>query len=77
MTEIAKELLEGVNVNDRVKVRYGTNESQDLAEGTVIRLSENFLSLNKNDGGVIIIRLDEFRSLEIIAQTKTAPSSKF
>ncbi len=75
MTEIAKELLEGVNINDRVKVRYGTSESQDLAEGIVVRISENFLSLQKNDGGAIRIRLDDsLRSLEVIMSAGAVPA---
>lgn len=75
MTEIARELLEGVNINDRVKVRYGTSESQDLAEGIVVRISENFLSLQKSDGGAIRIRLDDsLRALEVIMSAGAAPA---
>ncbi len=65
MTDLARELLDGVNVNDYVKVRYGTDQNQDSAEGTVTGLTENFLTLTRADGGRLKIRVDDLRSLDM------------
>ena len=65
MTELARELLDGVNTNDYVKVRYGTDLNQDSAEGTVTGLTENFLTLTRADGGRLRIRVDDLRSLDM------------
>ncbi|MBR3745442.1 MAG: hypothetical protein IKN27_00590, partial [Selenomonadaceae bacterium] len=65
MTELARELLDGVNQNDYVKIRYGTDQNQDSAEGIVTGLSENFLTLTRADGGRLKIRVDDLRSLDM------------
>ena len=71
MTELARELIDGVNIGDYVKIRYGTDQNQDSAEGNVTGLTENFLTLTKVDGSRLKIRLDDsLRSLE----TLTAPA---
>jgi len=68
MTEIARELLEGVSPGDYVRIRYGTNEDQITVEGTIVKWSENFLSLQKADGDLTRIRLDD--SLRALDQKK-------
>ena len=67
MTEIAREFLEDVNVGDHIKVRYGTDNNQETAEGIVESITENFLKLKRKDGGTSKIRLDDsLRSLDVI-----------
>lgn len=65
MTELARELLDGINTNDYVKIRYGTDQNQESAEGTVTGLTENFLTLTRADGGRLKIRVDDLRSLDM------------
>ena len=68
MTELARELIDGVNIGDFVKIRYGTDQNQDSAEGSVTGLTENFLTLTKADGSRLKIRLDDsLRSLETLS----------
>lgn len=67
MTEIAKELMEDVQIGDYVQVRYGTDSDQDSYEGEVLKWSDNFLSLRENDGEITRIRLDDnLRALKIV-----------
>lgn len=70
MTELAQELLDGVNKNDYVKIRYGTDQNQDSAEGSVT-WTENFLTLTRADGSRLKIRLDDLRALDM----PTAPQN--
>ena len=70
MTEIAKELMEDVQIGDYVQVRYGTDSDQDSYEGEVLKWSDNFLSLRENDGEITRIRLDDnLRALKILKGT--------
>lgn len=79
MTEIAKELMEDVQVGDYVQVRYGTDSDQDSYEGEVLKWSDNFLSLRENDGEITRIRLDDnLRALKIVkggTSKKVVPES--
>ena len=79
MTEIAKELMEDVQVGDYVQVRYGTDSDQDSYEGEVLKWSDNFLSLRENDGKITRIRLDDnLRALKIVkggTSKKVVPES--
>lgn len=70
MTEIAKELMEDVQIGDYVQVRYGTDSDQDSYEGEVLKWSDNFLSLRESDGEITRIRLDDnLRALKILKGT--------
>lgn len=65
MTKIAEELVEGIQPGDYIRIRYGTDSQQDTSEGTVVKITENFLHLNQKTGGVAKIRLDDsLRSLD-------------
>lgn len=78
MTELARELLDDVNLNDYVKVRYGTDQNQDSAEGTVTKVTDNFLTLTRTDGSRLKIRVDDLRSLDMPTSTQTfAPPQQF
>ena len=59
MTEIARELLEDVKQGDYVQILYGIDSEQITIEGTVIKWTENFLSLEKSDKTTAKIRLDD------------------
>ena len=65
MTELARELLEDVNQNDYVKIRYGTDQNQEFAEGTVTKVTDNFLTLTRSDGSWLKIRVDDLRTLDM------------
>jgi len=72
MTEVAKELLEDVQPGDFVQVRYGTDYDQTLFEGTIIKWTDNFLSLRDEDDEIIRIRLDDnLRALQKGRKTRT------
>ena len=71
MTEIAREMLEDVHVGDYVIIRYGTEKDQTIFEGTILKWSENLLSLKKEDGDISKIRLDDnLRSIDPINNKK-------
>ena len=72
MTDIAKELLEDVNINDHINVSYGTDNAQKFVEGILIKQSENFLTLI-NESGQIKILINDLRSLQIIKSPKPIP----
>ena len=71
MTELARELLEDVNPNDYVKIRYGTDQNQETAEGNVTKVTDNFLTLTRADGSRLKIRVDDLRALDM----PTAPQN--
>ena len=71
MTELARELLEDVNQNDYVKIRYGTDQNQEFAEGTVTKVTDNFLTLTRVDGSRLKIRVDDLRALDMPTSTQT------
>ena len=74
MTDLARELLEDISVNDQIRIVYGSGTNQFSAEGIVYRVSENFLTLKKADGGAVKIRLDdELRAIDILVQWKAVP----
>ena len=75
MTELARELLDGVNVNDYVKIRYGTDQNQDSAGGTVTSLTENFLTLTRSDGSRLKIRVDDLRALDMPPASQNTPQT--
>ncbi len=69
MTDLARELLEDISVNDQIRIVYGSGTNQFSAEGIVYKLSENFLTLKKTDGGAVKIRLDDdLRAIDILVQ---------
>ena len=69
MTDLARELLEDISVNDQIRIVYGSGTNQFSAEGIVDKLSENFLTLKKTDGGAVKIRLDDdLRAIDILVQ---------
>lgn len=73
MTDLARELLEDISVNDQVRIVYGSGTNQFSAEGIVYKVSENFLTLKKADGGAVKIRLDDdLRAIDILAQNAGA-----
>lgn len=77
MTEIAQELLEGVQIGDCVKVRYGTDNDQDTVVGTVVKLTANFLHLKKKNDSIAKIRLDDLlRSLDPVDEAVSRESDK-
>ena len=71
MTELARELLDDVSLNDYVKLRYGTDQNQDAAGGIVTKVTDNFLTLTRADGSRLKIRVDDLRSLDM----PTAPQN--
>ena len=69
MTEIAEELMEDVEVGEYVRIRYGAEMNPETAEGKVLGWTSNFLKIERADGLVSKIRLDDsLRSLDQIHQ---------
>lgn len=65
MTESARELLEDIKTGDSVRIRYGTDSDQIMVTGTVLKWSDHVLSLERDDGKISKIRLDDsLRALE-------------
>ena len=73
MTEIARELLEGIQIDDYVQVRYGTDTDQTEYEGKIVKWSDNLLSLQQNNGEIVKIRLDDnLRALRKVQENTTS-----
>lgn len=62
MTELARELLEGLGIGDRVTVRYGTLSDQESVTGIITKLTENVLTLD--NGRVRLLLDDSLRAVE-------------
>lgn len=75
MTDFVKELLEDVQIGDRVRLTYGAGD--DKTTGTVCKLTDNFITLVDENGLQAKIKVDLLTAVEELPKlAEAAPAPK-